>query len=124
MPWLACLSAAAPLRRRAGVARFKELFGVASFVRMDLLFFEDLLYFVDLFFGGGCCAGGGALHLVALLADRAALWTQVRAERGRLHLRRHLSLRCVCVCVCVLHENLSWDNSPQVLTCSGGLSLV
>ena len=72
----------APLRRRAGVTRFKMLFGVVSLVRMVVLYFY-----------GGCCDGAGALRIVALLAARVALWPQVRAEGGGFYIRRHLSLR-------------------------------
>ena len=74
MLWRACPSAAAPLRRRAGVTHVKTLFDAASSVRMDLLHFLDLVLYVLGFWLWsscsslcGCCAGGDALHLDVFL---------------------------------------------------------
>ena len=85
-------SAAAPLRRRAGVAHIKELFGVASSVRTDLLYFLDLVFFVLGFWLGsscsslcGCCAGGDALHLDVFLLTAVHYGLEFALIVGRHH---------------------------------------
>ena len=40
----------APLRRRAGVVRFKKVFEVLSFVRMVVLYFLGLVFYVRVLF--------------------------------------------------------------------------